>query len=70
MKWLASFGRFWYDFIVGDDWRIAVGVVVTISAVYIATHNGFNPWWLLPLAVAALLSVSVAHELRKRRARG
>ena len=29
MKWLKQFGTFWFDFIVGDDWRIAVGVVVT-----------------------------------------
>ena len=25
---LRSFGAFWWDFIVGDDWRIAAGVVV------------------------------------------
>ena len=32
MKWLAQFGKFWYDFLIGDDWRLAVGVVITISA--------------------------------------
>jgi len=24
--WLRRFGRFWYDFLVGDDWLAAVGV--------------------------------------------
>jgi hypothetical protein len=25
MTRLSAFARFWYDFIVGDDWRVAVG---------------------------------------------
>jgi hypothetical protein len=24
---MRAFGRFWWDFLVGDDWRIAAGVV-------------------------------------------
>jgi hypothetical protein len=66
MKWLTQFGKFWYDFIIGDDWRIAAGVVVTVAAVFIAAHHGFNWWWLLPFAVALLLVVSVANEMRRR----
>jgi hypothetical protein len=66
MKWLVQFGEFWYDFIVGDDWRIAVGVVITVVGVYVAAHHGLNWWWLLPLAVASLLTISVMHEMRRR----
>ena len=66
MKSLKQFGKFWYDFIVGDDWRIAVGVVVTITGVFVAAHHSLNWWWLLPLAVAALLGGSVTHEMRRR----
>ena len=66
MKQLTQFGKFWYDFIIGDDWRIAVGVVITIAGVFLATHHGLNWWWVLPLAVAALLAVSVTHEMRRR----
>jgi hypothetical protein len=29
---LSRFARFWWDFIVGDDWRIAVGVVAVLGA--------------------------------------
>ena len=66
MKWLGQFAKFWYDFIIGDDWRIAVGVVITVAGVYIAAHHGLNWWWLLPCAVAGLLAVSVTHERRRR----
>jgi hypothetical protein len=31
MAFLKGFGRFWYDFLVGDDWKIAVAVVATLA---------------------------------------
>jgi uncharacterized membrane protein YfcA len=65
VRWLRQFGAFWYDFIVGDDWRIAAGVIVTITAVFVAAHHDLNWWWLLPLAVTLLLGVSVAREVRR-----
>lgn len=33
MKFLKSFGEFWYDFIIGDDWKIAAAVIVAVSLV-------------------------------------
>ncbi len=66
MKWLAQFGKFWNDFLIGDDWRLAVGVVITVSAVFGVAHHGVNVWWLLPLAVALLLMISISHEVRHR----
>jgi hypothetical protein len=30
-RFVAGFLRFWWDFIVGDDWRIAAGVVVVLG---------------------------------------
>jgi erythrin-vacuolar iron transport family protein len=38
MKPLKAFGRFWYDFIIGDDWKIAVAVASAL-AVLIATMH-------------------------------
>jgi len=67
VKWIRSFGSFWNDFIVGDDWRLAVGVVTAVIIVLAATHQGIYAWWLLPIAVAALLTVSVAREARRVR---
>jgi hypothetical protein len=66
MNWLAQFGKFWYDFLIGDDWRLAVGVVATISCVFVVAHHDVNWWWLLPFAVGLLLVISVTHEMRRR----
>ena len=65
MKWLGQFARFWYDFIVGDDWRLAICVVVMVGVVTLLAHRGVDWWWLLPGAVAALLALSITRELRK-----
>ena len=32
MRLVAAFVRFWWDFVVGDDWRIAAGVVAVLGA--------------------------------------
>jgi len=36
MKFLKSFGQFWYDFIIGDDWKIATAVVAALIVLYLA----------------------------------
>ena len=31
MRFLRGFGQFWYDFIIGDDWKIAVAVLAVLA---------------------------------------
>jgi hypothetical protein len=64
MKYVRSFLSFWWNFIVGDDWRVAVGLAVALAATWALAHHGNNPWWLLPLAVALLLIGSVVRQAR------
>jgi hypothetical protein len=59
VKALRRFGTFWWDFVVGDDWRIAAGVVVALALTAAIAATGTPAWWLLPLAVALLLYVSL-----------
>ena len=58
--WVRGFGAFWWDFIVGDDWTVAVGVVLAIIVTAVLVQHGINAWWLLPLNVLALLALSLA----------
>ena len=55
MTFVVNFARFWYDFIVGDDWTVAVGVVVALVITYFFSRLGFVPWLWLPLTVTVLL---------------
>jgi hypothetical protein len=59
MRRVARFGRFWWDFVVGDDRRVAVGVAVALAATAVVSAAGVDAWWLLPPAVAAVLALSV-----------
>jgi hypothetical protein len=64
MKWLSRFARFWYDFVVGDDWRIAVVVVAAVAATVVAVHVGWNAWLILPLVVTGVLVTSAWSAVR------
>ncbi|HEY3259034.1 MAG TPA: hypothetical protein VGJ95_02010 [Pseudonocardiaceae bacterium] len=55
MSFLKGFGQFWYDFIIGDDWKIAVAVVVVLTAGAIAVATGGTESALLvPLLAVGL----------------
>jgi hypothetical protein len=64
MRYVVAFGRFWWNFIVGDDWRVAAGLAVAFAGTWVLAHHRFSAWWLLPLAVALLLSGSVVRGAR------
>jgi hypothetical protein len=59
MSALRSFGRFWWDFVVGDDWRVASGIGAALLATKLLTASGVNAWWLLPPVVVLLLGMSL-----------
>ncbi|TMC12714.1 MAG: hypothetical protein E6J41_02385 [Chloroflexi bacterium] len=61
---LAAFGRFWYRFIVGDDWVIAATVLVTLVVVALLVRVGVQAWWLLPVVVIGVLGVSLRRARR------
>jgi hypothetical protein len=59
MKYIKNFVLFWYDFIVGDDWLIAGGIVVIMFAAWLLERAGFPAWWLFSIAIAGLLYLTV-----------
>lgn len=54
------FLRFWWDFVVGDDWRAALGIVVGIAATAV-----FRGWWAMPAATAIVLAASLRRAARR-----
>jgi hypothetical protein len=64
MKAIKRFGAFWYDFIVGDDWRVAVGVIAALGLAAVVAALDGPAWLVVPLAVAAFLSASVWRAAR------
>ena len=66
IRWLRSFGAFWYDFVIGDDWRGAAAVVLALALTAVLVHvAGLNAWWLLPVAVIAALGWSLRRAVSK-----
>ncbi|HET7572437.1 MAG TPA: hypothetical protein VFJ77_07190 [Gaiellaceae bacterium] len=64
MRRLAAFGRFWWDFVVGDDPLTALGVAIALGATAALADDGLAAWWLLPLAVVLVLWVSLRRAAR------
>jgi hypothetical protein len=63
---LRGFGAFWWDFIVGDDWRIAAGIILALAGTAWLATTSVAAWWLLPLAVAGLLGLSLWRATRTK----
>jgi hypothetical protein len=64
---LRGFGAFWYDFIIGDDWLVALGVLLALAITYAAKRITDAPvWWIVLAAVAILLPHSVFRATRHR----
>ncbi len=59
MRRVAAFGHFWWEFVVGDDWRAAAGIAVALGITAALAAADVAAWWFLPLAVAAVLWLSL-----------
>ncbi|GAA0403580.1 hypothetical protein Acor_33140 [Acrocarpospora corrugata] len=69
MKYLKGFVRFWYDFVIGDDWKIATAVVTALAITAVALTTGLLTGPLLIILGAVLLFtffvVSMVVDVRK-----
>ena len=63
---LRSFAAFWYDFVIGDDWVIAAGVVVGLALTYALSQTAVPAWWLMPVLLVLLLPLSLWRAARRR----
>ncbi|HEV7677977.1 MAG TPA: hypothetical protein VGQ42_05380 [Candidatus Dormibacteraeota bacterium] len=56
VTWIVAFGRFWYRFIIGDDWTVAASVAAGLVVTWVLTARGIAAWWLVPLIVVVLVT--------------
>jgi hypothetical protein len=66
---MKAFGAFWYDFVVGDDWLMAAGIVASLVITAIAVRVAdLLAWWIVPVAIVILLPVSLWRAVKADRA--
>ena len=58
-SWAAAFGRFWYGFVIGDDWTVAAAVVAGLAVTAVLNTQGMPAWWLVPMIVIVIVGVSL-----------
>lgn len=59
MTRLEAFARGAWDFVVGDDWLIALGVVLALGLTALLASASVSAWWVMPPAVVGLLALSI-----------
>jgi hypothetical protein len=59
-----------WEFVVGDDWRTAAGVAVALGLTAIVAAADVAAWWIMPLAVLAILALSLRRAARGASRRG
>ena len=71
MTFLKAFGLFWYDFIIGDDWKIAAYVVAALAIVAaLAVNDVFSDGATVILgAVLTMILFALGVRYDARRAR-
>ncbi|HKS99888.1 MAG TPA: hypothetical protein VJT31_10190 [Rugosimonospora sp.] len=63
MRYLRGFYRFWYDFIIGDDWKIAAAVATVLAIGAVAVLAGAGGAAILAPLLALGLAVAFAVAL-------
>ena len=61
---IRAFAHFWWDFVVGDDWRSGAQIALAVAATVALAAADVVAWWLLPLAVIAVLYASLLRATR------
>lgn len=66
MTYVQRFFAFWYDFVIGDAWDVAAGVVVALVITGVLAHTGENlaraMGFVLVAAIIGVVGLSLWRE--------
>jgi hypothetical protein len=62
---LRAFGRFWWDFLVGDTPELALATGVVVAVAFLLGGNGLAGAIILPLLATGFLLLSVLRGRRR-----
>jgi hypothetical protein len=48
-----------WEFVVGEDWRVALGVAATLGTTALIAAVGVPAWWIAPITILAILHRSI-----------
>jgi len=69
MKFIKGFGAFWYDFLIGDDWKIAAAIATVLAAgaivVASADYNEGVLTAVLAVCVAVAFTIALLIDVRR-----
>jgi hypothetical protein len=71
MRYVLAFGRFWYDFLIGDRPELFVGPIVALAVVSVLIRQGWTALAgpLLFVLIVASGGIGLARDLAQARAR-
>jgi hypothetical protein len=64
-SWVVGFLRFWYHFIVGDDWTLAAAVAVGLLLTAILNSQKLPAWWTVPVVAIVAIAISLRRARRR-----
>ncbi len=70
MSRIRAFFRGVWDFVVGEDWRTALGVALALGLTAAISETSLSSWWVMPVAVLVLLALSIRRAARGAVRRG
>jgi hypothetical protein len=61
---IVGIGRFLYLFVVGDDWKVALAILIGLAATGLLAAQKIPAWWLVPVIAIVMTGVSLRRSAR------
>ena len=62
---VVGVARFLYRFVVGDDWTVAMAILLALAATGVLVGDHISAWWLVPFVAIFMTGVSLRRSARQ-----